>query len=98
MSASRLAGFACAVPYKGGGMREASGEPPGCPVLAHFGEQDAMIPVEGVRRFAASHRETQVLIDPANQGFNCEQRGAFDAASAKLARERTFAFLHQHVG
>ncbi|MBP6369217.1 MAG: dienelactone hydrolase family protein, partial [Burkholderiales bacterium] len=84
--------------YYGGGMLEASGERPRCPVLAHFGEQDSMIPVEGVRQFAAAHPEAQVLIYPANHGFNCDQRGSFDGSSAKLARERTLAFLRQHVG
>jgi carboxymethylenebutenolidase len=57
-----------------------------------------MIPVDGVRRFAAAHPEAQVEIYPANHGVDCDQRGAFDAASAKLARERTLAFLRQHVG
>ncbi|MFO1309270.1 MAG: dienelactone hydrolase family protein [Burkholderiales bacterium] len=98
MSASRLPGFACAVPYYGGGMLEAAGEHPRCPVLAHFGETDMHIPVEGVRRFASAHPESQVLIYPANHGFNCDQRGSYDAASAKLARDRTLAFLRQHVG
>ena len=98
MSASRLPGFACAVPYYGGGMLEAAGERPRCPVLAHFGEKDAHIPVEGVRKFASAHPESQVLIYPANHGFNCDQRGSYDAASAKLARDRTLAFLRQHVG
>jgi len=98
MSASRLAGFACAVPYYGGGMLEAAAERPRCPVLAHFGEMDPMIPVDGVRRFAAAHPESQVLIYPANHGFNCDQRASFDAPSAKLARERTLAFFRTHVG
>jgi len=98
MSASRLAGLACAVPYYGGGMLDAAAERPRCPVLAHFGEMDPMIPVDGVRRFAAAHPESQVLIYPANHGFNCDQRASFDAPSAKLARERTLAFLRTHVG
>jgi len=98
MAASRASGFACAVPYYGGGMLEASGEQPKCPVLAHFGERDQHIPVEGVRKFAAAHPEVQVFIYPADHGFNCDQRGSYDAPSAKLARERTLAFLREHVG
>jgi carboxymethylenebutenolidase len=98
MSAARLSGFACAVPYYGGGMLEAVGERPRCPVLAHFGEKDTMIPAEGVRRFAAAHHEAEVHLYPANHGFNCDQRGSYDAPSAKLARERTLAFLRKHVG
>jgi carboxymethylenebutenolidase len=98
MSAARLPGFACAVPYYGGGMLEAVGERPRCPVLMHFGEQDSMIPVAGVRTFAAAHPESQVRIYAANHGFNCDQRGSYDANSAKLARERTLEFLRHHVG
>ncbi len=98
VSACRLSGFACAVPYYGGGLLEAGGEKPRCPVLAHFGERDGMIPVDGVKKFAAAQPEVQVHIYAADHGFNCDQRGSFDAPSAKLARERTLQFLRQHVG
>ncbi|MEO8305095.1 MAG: dienelactone hydrolase family protein [Betaproteobacteria bacterium] len=98
MAAARLTGFACAIPYYGGGMLEAVGEHPKCPVIAHFGERDGNIPVDGVRKFAAAHPASQVLIYAADHGFNCDQRGSYDAASAKLARARTIAFLRTHVG
>ncbi|HXX84838.1 MAG TPA: dienelactone hydrolase family protein [Casimicrobiaceae bacterium] len=98
MSASRLQGFACAVPYYGGGMLDAVGERPRCPVLAHFGERDTAIPVAGVRDFAKAHPEVKVFIYAAEHGFNCDQRAAYDPASAKLARERTLTFLRQHIG
>ena len=98
MAASRLTGFACAVPYYGGGMLDAAGEHPKCPVMAHFGERDTGIPVDGVRKLAAAHPDAQVFIYAADHGFNCDQRGSFDAPSAKLARERTLAFLRQHIG
>jgi carboxymethylenebutenolidase len=98
MAASRLPGFACAVPYYGGGMLEAAAEGPRCPVMAHFGERDAMIPVAGVRRLADAHPETQVFVYAADHGFNCDQRASFDAAAAKQARERTLGFLRRHLG
>ncbi len=97
MAASRLDGFACAVPYYGGGMTDAIGEKPMCPVMAHFGEKDANIPVEGVKKLAATHPETKVFLYDAGHGFNCDQRGSYDAAAAKLARERTLAFLREHL-
>ncbi len=50
MAASRLADLACVVAYYGGGMLDALGERPQCPVMAHFGERDAMLPVAGVHR------------------------------------------------
>ena len=34
----------------------------------------------------------------ADHGFNCDQRKSYDAAAAKLARERTLEFLRQNVG
>ena len=98
MAASKLDGFACAIPYYGGGMLEATAERPRCPVIAHFGERDTGIPVEGVRKLAAAHPEVQVYIYAADHGFNCDQRASYDAASAKLARERTVAFLQRHLG
>ena len=97
MSAARVAGFACAVPYYGGGMLEAIGEKPRCPVMSHFGEKDHAIPIDGVRQWAAAHPEVETHVYSANHGFNCDQRGSYDAPSAKLARERTLAFLHKHV-
>ena len=98
IAAARVAGFACAVPYYGGGMTDAIAEQPKCPVMAHFGERDSMIPVAGVKALAAAHPSAQVFIYPADHGFNCDQRGTHDAASAKLARERTLAFLRERLG
>jgi carboxymethylenebutenolidase len=98
IAAARLAGFACAVPYYGGGMTDAIAEQPKCPVMAHFGERDSNIPVAGVKALATAHPSSQVFLYPADHGFNCDQRGAFDAPAASLARERTLAFLNQNVG
>jgi carboxymethylenebutenolidase len=98
MSAARLPGFACAVPYYGGGMLEAAAEQPKCPVMAHFGKRDAMIPVEGVEKLAEQHPEVQVFLYDADHGFNCDQRKSYDAASSALARERTLEFLRSNVG
>lgn len=98
MAAARIAGLACAVPYYGGGMPDQIGVQPRCPVLCHFGERDAHIPLEGVRRLAAAHPAHTVHVYAADHGFNCDQRGSYDAAAAQLARERTLAFFRQHVG
>jgi carboxymethylenebutenolidase len=98
MAAARLDGFACAIPYYGGGMVEAKDEQPKCPVMAHFGKKDHAIPLEGAQQLAAVHPEAQVFFYDAGHGFNCDQRGSYDAAAAKLARERTLEFLRKHVG
>jgi carboxymethylenebutenolidase len=98
LAASRLTGFSCAVAYYGGGMTDAVAEKPRCPVMAHFGERDSVIPVAGVRALAAAHPSAQVFLYAADHGFNCDQRAAYDAAAAQLARTRTLAFLRQHLG
>ena len=71
---------------------------PLCPAICHFGEKDPMIPLEGVHKINPAFLDVPVYVYPAGHGFNCDQRGSFDAASAKLARERTLAFLRKHVG
>ena len=98
LAAARVPGLACAIVYYGGGVTDAIGEQPRCPVMAHFGEQDAMIPMTGVKALAAAHSSAQVFTYPAGHGFNCDQRGSFHAESAKLARERSLTFLREHVG
>jgi carboxymethylenebutenolidase len=71
---------------------------PRCPVLAHFGEKDGHIPVDGVKALQAAHPAIAVHLYPTGHGFNRDVSPAFDAPSARLARERTLVFLRQHVG
>ena len=47
-----------------------------------------MIPVDGVKKLAEKHKKHQVFIYAADHGFNCDQRGSYNAPSAKQARER----------
>lgn len=98
LSASRLTGIAASIPYYGGGIPGLAAEQPKCPVLLHFGERDAHIPVASVEQFKQAHPSLPVHIYAADHGFNCDQRGAWDAPAAKLARERTLEFLRKHIG
>ncbi|MBS0467785.1 MAG: dienelactone hydrolase family protein [Proteobacteria bacterium] len=93
-------GLSAAVPYYGGGITTQAevARQPRVPVLAHFGARDHWISQESVQAFARAHPEVQVEVYAADHGFNCDQRGSHDAAAAKLARERTLAFLARHVG
>ncbi|MBC7703153.1 MAG: dienelactone hydrolase family protein [Rhodoferax sp.] len=98
-SACLLDGLAAVAPYYGGGMTVGM-EPdrkPLCPVLCHFGDKDQHITIDTVEAFKKAHPRVEVQIYHADHGFNCEQRGSYDAPSAKLARERTLAFFAQHV-
>jgi carboxymethylenebutenolidase len=99
-SACMLSGLSAAVPYYGGGMTaqpDASRQPK-VPVLAHFGDQDHWIPLDTVEAFRAAQPGVEVHVYAANHGFNCDQRGSYNEAAARTARERTLAFLARHVG
>ena len=98
LAASRVDGIAASVPYYGGGIPELASEQPKCPVMLHFGERDKHIPIASVEEFKKSHPTLPVYIYAADHGFNCDQRGSYDAAAAKLARERTLEFLRKHLG
>jgi len=98
LAAAKLSGLSAAVPYYGGGILENASLEPKVPLMGHFGERDAHIPVDGVRKLAAQHKKHQIFIYAADHGFNCDQRGSYDAPAAKQARERTLAFFRQHVG
>jgi len=96
--ASHLAGLACAVCYYGGGIPGLQSEQPKIPVMFHWGETDHSIPIEAAKKVAAAHPQAQSFIYKAGHGFNCDQRGSYDAESAKLARTRTLEFLRKHIG
>jgi carboxymethylenebutenolidase len=98
LASGAVDGLSASVVYYGGGMPARGDVQPRCPVLAHFGEQDTHIPLEGVAALQASHPALAVHLYPAGHGFNCDQRGSFDAPSAALARERSLVFLRQHLG
>ena len=98
-AAEAVTGLSAAVSYYGGGMT-AGDEPkrtPRVPVLAHFGDQDHWIPLETVEAFKAAQPNVEVHVYAANHGFNCDQRGSYNEAAAKLALQRTHAFFAQHL-
>ena len=67
-------------------------------MLVHFGNNDHWIPMRHGRRLPKAHPEVEVHVYDCGHGFNCDQRGSYNAEAAKLARERTLAFFAKHVG
>jgi carboxymethylenebutenolidase len=98
LAAARVPGLAAAASYYGGQVPEFIGEQPRCPVMFHFGEKDASIPLEKAKAVAAAHPEAIAHFYPAGHGFNCDQRGSYDALAARVARERTLEFFAKHLG
>ena len=86
-------------PVYGGGVVAMIGEQPKCPVMFNWAENDHAIPLDGVKKVEAAHPTAiSHIYTGAQHGFNCDQRGSYNAESAKLARGRTIEFLRKHVG
>jgi carboxymethylenebutenolidase len=98
LAATRLTGIAGAVGYYGGGIAAAAAEKTRVPVMLHFGDSDQSIPLSDVDKVRAAHPEITTYVYKAGHGFNCDERGSYDAASAKTALDRTLAFLKEHIG
>ena len=97
LAACRLP-VAAAVGYYGGQIHELREETPACPIQLHFGEQDTAIPLDSVEEVRRLHPEVPVHLYPAGHGFNCDRRSSYHAESADLARDRSLAFLAEHLG
>jgi carboxymethylenebutenolidase len=88
-----------AVGYYGGQIIDHVGEKPKCPTVLHFGEKDTGIPLADVEKIRARHAGVTIHVYAgAEHGFNCDERASFNAESARVARERTLAFLAKHLG
>jgi len=99
LSAVRVDGIACAVGYYGAQIAAGLDAPPRVPVQLHFGEQDSGIPLSDVEKIRRAVPAAAVFTYPgAGHGFACDERQSHEPSSAALARERTLAFLREHVG
>ena len=97
LAACELNKVAAASAYYGGGTATEAQRRAHCPVMMHFGERDQHIPLSDVDTIRKAQPEVQVFAYDADHGFNCDERGSFDATSAATARERTLAFFDKHL-
>ena len=97
VAAARTKGLACSVPYYGGGIFGYIGEKPSCPVMFQFGEQDKSPTPEQARQVVAAHPNTSAHFYDAGHGFNCDQRGSYNASAAALAKTRSLEFFAKHL-
>jgi carboxymethylenebutenolidase len=89
---------ACTIGYYAGGIGKVATEEPTCPVLLHFGGADTHIGPDQIEAVRSAHPEVKIYVyDGAEHGFNCDMRASFNPEAAKLARERSLAFLKAHI-
>ena len=96
LSASRLP-IDAAVGYYGGRIAQYVAENPKVPVMLHFGDQDQHIPATEIEAIAKAYPHLPIYHYPAGHGFSCDARASYDESSATRARNRTLAFLLQHL-
>lgn len=99
LAAAKLNGLSAAIGFYGGQIAKNADEKPKIPVQLHFGEKDASIPMSDVDLIKQKRGgDCEIYVYPdAQHGFNCEERGSYNEAAAKLARERAREFLQKHM-
>jgi len=98
LAAAKLDGLSAAVGYYGGQIAKNADEKPKVPTLLHFGDQDQSIPMSDVEIVRHKRPDCEIHVYPAGHGFACDERASYHEPSAKLAMERTTAWLGKHVG
>lgn len=97
LSACELDGVSAVSSYYGGGVAGELDRSPRCPVIMHFGELDAHIPMSDVEKVRAAQPDVEIFVYPADHGFNCDHRGSYDQAAAELALSRTLAHFERYL-
>jgi carboxymethylenebutenolidase len=89
----------CCVGYYAGGVGKFAKEEPSCPVMLHFGANDDHIGKDQIEAVRTAHPEVEIFVyEGAGHAFNRDVDPAhYNAAAAKLARERTLTFLKTHI-
>jgi len=97
LSATRLG--LPAVSYYGARNVNFLDEKPKAPLQFHFGENDASIPPAAVQRHRDALPQMEIYTYPAGHAFNRDaDANHYDAASAKLALQRTLDFFARQLG
>jgi len=96
MAACRL-DFQAAAAYYGGGIIDYNDEEPKCPTIAHFGREDASIPMADVETIAGAHPDVTIHVYEADHGFHCDHRGQFNARAAHIAGMRTIRLFDENL-
>ncbi|MEQ9812185.1 MAG: dienelactone hydrolase family protein [Azospirillaceae bacterium] len=97
LAATRQDGFAASICYYGGRIAGFADEVPRCPTQMHFGATDHSIPMADVETVQAKRPDCDIHVYDAGHGFNCDERGSYDAGSAALAWQRSMAWLDEHL-
>ena len=98
LSAARLK-IEAAVGYYGGNIANFLNEEPQCPVMLHFGADDAHIPEAKIDAIRNAHPEVPIFVyEDAGHAFNRSQdKTAFNSVASRSAKLRSLRFFEQHL-
>ncbi|HEX3942692.1 MAG TPA: dienelactone hydrolase family protein, partial [Rhizomicrobium sp.] len=97
-AACECEGLSAASSFYGSQLPAMADRQPKCPVIAHFGEHDSGIPLDGVKKFESAHPDVPVYIYDAGHGFNSDRPDHHNEAAANLARHRTLELFRANGG
>jgi carboxymethylenebutenolidase len=98
LAACRCEGLSAVSAYYGRRIPELLRETPRCPVILHFGRQDASIPPAIVEAIGEAHPEVPIHLYDAGHGFASDRRADYRADAARLARLRTLQLFALNGG
>jgi carboxymethylenebutenolidase len=88
-----------AVSYYGGGVAKMLDKKPRCPIVYHFGDKDASIPLPDIEKIKQANPSSAIHVYAgAGHGFNCDERASYSEKDAQLAFERSLEFLNAQLG
>lgn len=98
LAATRLK-VEAAVGYYGGSIISFVNEKPQCPVMLHFGQDDAHIPAEAIAKIQTAHPEVPIFLYPnAGHAFNrMQDHKSYVLEAARQAKSRSLLFFQQHL-
>lgn len=97
LSGARLQGITAIAAYYGTHIYKFKNEKPQYPIIMHCGEKDDFLTPQHVNEIEKMYPEISIFNYPAGHAFCCEQWINYDASCAKLAHERTEAFLNEFL-
>jgi carboxymethylenebutenolidase len=98
LAAARCEGVAAASSFYGRRIPELLAEPPRCPIILHFGRNDATITPKTVEAIAEAYPDIPIHLYDAGHGFVSDRRADYDADAARLARLRTLQVFARNGG
>ncbi len=98
LAATRLK-IEAAVGYYGGNIANFVSEAPQCPVMLHFGADDAHIPEAKIDSIRNAHPEVPIFVyEDAGHAFNRSvDPKSFNSVASRLAKQRSLRFFEQHL-